>query len=216
MATLFSITEGVQKLLEGADPASKKKFAKAEINRYVVQVINGMLKTQHMTEEMAGGETIPEGTVLAEYDNVAVERYKNVSRSTLPVMPIKLPMGMGVFHVSRTDDVINGFIPFEAGQLQMIDEEAYISDILGQVGYEIRGKHIVYNKDYTTGDEFTRMNEVYMLLAVKDLSLYGDWDLLPIPSSMEADVIMATFRLLSGQNTQNKVVDVINKEEAKA
>ena len=213
MATLFSISQQVMKMLEGSDPASAKKFAMAEVKRFIVQNINSIIKVQHFSEEMAGGEMIPDGTVLGEYDNVAVEPYKNVSRCTLPIMPIKLPMNIGVFHVSKTDDIINGFIPFEAGQLQMLNEEPLISDLLGQVAYEVRGKYLIFNRNITLGDEVTKINEVYMLLAVKDLSLYGDWDLLPITSSMEVDVIANTYQMLSSQMQQNKKVDVISKQE---
>ena len=194
------------------DSSNAKKFERSEIKRFAVQVMNGLLKTQHLTEEMSGGEVIPDGTILAEYDNVAVESYKNSARAALPAMPIKLPLGMGVFHVSKTDDIFNAFVPFMPGQLQMIGEDPLLSDILGQVGYEQRGGYIYFNKDITDNDAVYAINEVYMLLAVKDLSLYGDWDLLPISSSMELDVIQTTFQMLTAQIPASKKVDVITKD----
>lgn len=214
MATIFSIVESVRSLQEGGDPPNASKFEFNEVKIAVVQVINSMIKSQHLTEEMAGGEAIPDGTVLAEYDNVAVESYKGVSRATLPAMPVKMNYEIGVFHVSKTDDIINGFIPFQAGQLQMISEEPLISDILGQIGYEVRGKYLVFNKDITTNDSENAINEVYMLLAVKDVSLYSDWEMLPITSDMESSVIQGTFEYLSNQQPANKKVDVVNKQEA--
>lgn len=213
MATLYSISEQVRSMLQGGDPPQAPKFEMEEVKRLVIQVVNGLIKTQHLTEEMAGGETIPDGSVLAEYDSVAVEKYKNVSRATLPAMPVKLSLNMGIWHVSRTDDIINGFIPFEPGQLQMIGEEPLISDILGQIGYEPMGKYIIFNKDITTNDPDNKIDEVYMKLVVKDLSLYGDYEMLPIPASMEGEVIMQTFQILSGQFPSNKKVDVINKQQ---
>lgn len=213
MATLYSISEGIRKLIEGADPASSAKFEMEEVKRYVIQVINSMLKTQHFTVTMAGGENIPDGLVVAEYDNIPVESYKGLARCALPIMPVSLYLNIGVFHVSKTDDIINGFIPFQTGQLQMLGEEHLISDILGQIGYELRGKYIVFNKDITTNDSDNAINEVYMLLVVKDLSLYGDWDLLPIAADMEWEVIQSTFKMMTGQLTQNKKVDVIDKEK---
>ena len=211
MATLYSITEQIISMLD-PDSSNAKKFEAAEIKRFAVQVMNGMLKTQHLTEEMSGGEVIPDGTILAEYDNIAVESYKNSARAALPVMPIKLPRGMGIYHVSKTDDIFNGFIPFGAGELQMIGEEPLISDILGQIGYEQRGKYLYFNKDITDNDADYAITEVYMLLAVKDLSLYGDWDLLPISGSMELDVINTTFQMLTAQIPASKKVDVITKD----
>lgn len=213
MATLYSIVQGCQKLLEGADPASKKKFAIAEIKRYVIQIINSMIKTQHVTETMGLGENIPDGLVLAEYDSITVERYKNVSRAALPAMPVSLHLNKGIFHVGPTDDVINGFIPFQPGEYQMIGEESLISDVLGQIAYWPMGKYVIFNRDITTNDSDTSINEVYMQLVVKDLSLYGDWDLLPISADMEVAVIQKTFEFLAPQFVQNKKVDVIDKQE---
>jgi hypothetical protein len=215
MATLYTMSEQVMSMLQGGDSPAAPKFERDEVKRFVIQFINQQIKTQHLTEEMAGGEAIPDGTVLAEYDNVAVEKYKNVSRTTLPAMPVKMPLNIGVFHVSKSDDIINGFIPFEAGQLQMIGEEPFISDILGQVGYEPRGKYLIFNRDITEGDDDTRIDSLYMLLAVKDLSLYNDWEMLPITGDMEAVVIANVYEFLSGQSPANKKVDVISKPQEK-
>lgn len=211
--TLFSLSESIRALIEGSDVSQKPRFTMSEVKIAAIQVINSMLKTQHLTEDMAVGETIPDGTILAEYDNVAVESYKGVSRATLPAMPVKLNRNMGVFHVSKTDDVINGFIPYQPGELQMIGEEPLISDVLGQIAYEPRGKYLVFNKDITDNDADNAINEVYMLLAVKDLSLYSDWEMLPIASSAEADVIQGTYQYLMNGQQSNKKVDVINKQQ---
>lgn len=212
MATLFSIGEQIRSLLEGGDPPIAAKFDMEEVKRAAIQVINGLIKVQHVTEEMGGGMAIPDGSVFAEYDNVAVESWKGVARAALPAMPVKLPLNIGIFHVGPVDDPLNGFIPFESGQLQMLGEEPLISDILGQVGYEQSGKYIIFNKDITDNDEDYRITAVYMKLVVKDLTFYGDFDMLPIPASMEADVIQMTFQMLSGQMPANKKVDVINKQ----
>jgi hypothetical protein len=213
MSTIYSISQGVEKILEASNPPTAAKYDIAEIKRYVVQVINSALKMQHFTQTMAGGENIPDGLALAEYNNVPVESYGGVSRATLPVIPVSLPLNMGIYHVSKTDDIINGFIPFQPGELQMIGEEHCISDILGQIGYEPRGKHLVFNKDITTSDTDQAIDSVYLLLVVKDLSLYGDWDLLPIEAGMEADIIQRTFDLLKQQFPENKRVDVITKQQ---
>lgn len=212
MSSIYSISESVRKLVEGADPASKAKFAMAEVKRYIIQVINSLIKTQHFNETMGGGENIPDGLVLAEYDNVPVESYKGLARAILPCMPVSLYLNIGIFHVSKTDDIINGFIPFQSGQLQMIGEERLISDVLGHIAYEPRGKYIVFNKDITQNDSENAINEVYMLLVVKDLSLYTDWEVLPIAADMEAQVIEMTYKLLTSQLIQDKKVDVINKQ----
>lgn len=216
MATLYSISEQLKDMIAGGNPANATKYEMSEVKRYVIQFINSLIKSQHLTDEMSGGESIPDGTILGEYDNVPVESYKNIARALLPVMPVKLPIGMGIYHVGPTDDIINGFIPFGAGELQMIGEEPLISDIMGQVGYEPRGAYIYFNRDITANDTDNAITEVYMLLAVKDLSLYGDFDMLPIAASMEVDVIQNTYQWLMSQQLANKKVDVISKEGATA
>lgn len=212
MLTLKFISEQVRSMIEGGDPPQAAKFELGEVKAAVIQTINGLIKAQHFTQTMGGGEYIPDGLVLAEYDNVPVETYKNVSRATLPVMPVSLPVNMGIFHVSRTDNIIDGFIPFQSGQLQMIGEENLISDVLGQISYEPRGKYLIFNKDITTNGIDDVINEVYCLLVVKDLSLYTDWEMLPISADMEGTVIEQTFTRLTGKLPNNKKVDVINKE----
>lgn len=211
--TLYGIAESIKGML-ARDPASGSRPHIEVIKNTVIQVINSMLGVQHFTKTMAGGENIPDGLALAMYDNIAVERYKNVSRATLPVMPISLPLNMGIYHVGKTDDIINGFVPFQPGEMQLIGEEELISDLIGEFGYFPSGKYVYFNKDITTNGDYS-INEVLMFLVVKDLSQYGEFDILPIPADMEILVINETFKNLSGQIIENKKVDVINKEDAK-
>lgn len=209
--TLYSIAESIKGMLK-RDPANASRPSNPVIQNTAIQVINSMLALQHFSKTLGGGENIPDGLALAAYDNIAIESYKNISRSVLPVMPVSLPLNMGIFHVGKTDDIVNGFIPFQPGEMQLIGEEEIISDILGQVGYWPAGKYIYYNRDLTVNGDYS-INEVFMFLVVKDLSQYAEFDLLPIPSSMENDVIMNTFKQLSGQIFETKKVDVINKEQ---
>ena len=57
------------------------------------------MKFEYLSVTLPSEETIPEGLVLASYDNVPVERYKGVSRARLPAMPISLRRGMGIWFV---------------------------------------------------------------------------------------------------------------------
>lgn len=210
MATLYSIAEATKGMLD-RDPASASRPSINVIKSVAIQVINSMLGLQHFTKTMGGGENIPDGLALAAYDNIAVESYKNISRSVLPVMPVSLPLNMGIFHVGKTDDIVNGFIPFQPGEMQLIGEEELISDLMGQIGYWPAGKYIYYSRDITVNGDYS-INEVFMFLVVKDLSLYAEFDILPISSSMENDVIIGTYKQLSGQTLESKKVDVISKE----
>lgn len=207
--TLYGIAEAVNGMLS-RDPASASRPSIAVIQSTAIQVINSMLSLQHFSKTMGGGETIPDGLALAAYDNIAVESYKNISRSALPVMPVSLPLNMGIYHVGKTDDIVNGFVPFQPGEMQLIGEEEIISDILGEIGYWPAGKYIYYNRDITVNGDYS-IHEVFMFLMVKDLSQYAEFDILPISSSMENDVITNTYKQLSGQTMESKKVDVISK-----
>lgn len=207
--TLYGIGESIKGML-ARDPAAGTRPNMQIIQNTAIQVINSMLGSQHFSQTMGGGENIPDGLALAAYDNVAVESYKNISRSVLPVMPVSLPLNLGIFHVGKTTDIVNGFVPFQPGEMQLIGEDELISDILGEFGYWPAGKYIYYNRDLTRIGDYS-ITEVFMFLVVKDLSLYAEFDLLPIPSNMESDVIMNTYKQLSGQTIESKKVDVISK-----
>lgn len=209
--SIYKIAEQVRSAIDGGDSPAASRREMSEVKEAVIQVINGLIKVQHISEVMGAGEYIPDGAFLSQYDDIPVESYKNVSRATLPAMPINLPVGVGIFHVGKNDDFFNGFIPFQAGELQMIGEEPILSDILGQIGYEPNGKYIVFNKDITAGDDDSKIESVCVRLVVKDLALYTDYEMLPIPASMEADVIQKTFEILNIQLPANKKVDVVNK-----
>lgn len=209
--SIYKISEQVRAALDGGDSPAASRREMGEVKEAIIQVVNGMIKAQHFSETLGAGEYIPDGTFLTQYDDIAVESYKNVSRATLPAIPVNLPIGVGIFHVGKNDDFFNGFIPFQAGELQMIGEEPILSDILGQIGYEPNGKYIIFNKDITAGDDDTAITSVCVRLVVKDLALYTDYEMLPIPVSMEADVIQKTFEVLNIQLPANKKVDVVNK-----
>ena len=52
-----------------------------------------------------------------------------------------------------------------------------------------------------------------MRLAIMDISLYGDYDILPILPEMEHEVITEVYKLYITQPTADKVVDATVKEQ---
>jgi len=118
MATItkYFLAEQVLRLLKSGDPSVASRVHPEEIKAALAQVINATLKTEFISLTLPSGETIPEGAMLATYDAIPVVTYKDVSKSVLPVMPIKLFRNMGVFHVGKTDDTLSGFIPIQPGQ----------------------------------------------------------------------------------------------------
>lgn len=90
---------------------------------------------------------------------------------------------------------LNQYIPLQNGQAAFIKEQNLINDLLGSVGYELRDGHVVFTEDITDVDG-VNINSVDMQLVVSDLDNYGDYDILPLPSDMAAQIITEVAALL--------------------
>lgn len=90
------LIEQVRTLAAGGSPSAGAKFDRRMIETFLQQAINKKLKSEYFNVTLPGGETIPEGLMLASYDAVPVERYKGLARVKLPAMPISLRRGMGI------------------------------------------------------------------------------------------------------------------------
>jgi len=100
LVTKKYLYEAVSALLEGGDPSSGKKFEPKMLQAYIQQAINRKLKTEYLSVTLPSDETIPDGLVLACYNDILVSTYKNnLSRAILPAMPVSLRKNMGVFFV---------------------------------------------------------------------------------------------------------------------
>lgn len=203
--TKHYLASQVKRLLKAGDPSVASRVHDAEIKAAIGQVINTLLKTEYFSQTLPSGETIPEGCLLATYDNVPVVTYKDVSKSTLPAMPVKLFRNMGVFHVGKTDDTLSGFIPIQPGQFAFIQPQRLISDILGQTGYEVNGKEIIYTEDLTAATP--AITEVLMKLVIMDIGEFTDYQMLPISADMQWQVIQEVFKLFSVEQIPDRIVD---------
>jgi hypothetical protein len=204
LSTKKQIAEQVMRLVVGGDPSAGGRLHILEIYKALEQSINRLIKAQQFKETYAVGETIPDGCVLATYENVSVVQWKDVSKSTLPAMPVALPKGMGVFEIALQDDAFGAeFIPIQPGQFTMALAQRLMNDLLGQVGYEPIGPEVVYTKDLT-GEGVT---EVRMRLVVMDASKYGEYDMLPISADMEASVVEELVNLFRSEPNNPKPND---------
>jgi hypothetical protein len=109
MASKSTLREQVMRRLNAGNPSVASKVHELEVEEAIKQVLNTMLRTQYF-ETLQVGDNIPEGCVLAFYEDVPVVSYKGVSRCTLPAIPVTLPRNIGVFSVKphSTEDTDGG------------------------------------------------------------------------------------------------------------
>jgi len=93
--TKYFIAEQIRRMLAAGDPSSAFMPEMEELKAAIGQAINTLTKAQFFGETLAGGETTPEGCVLAEYEDIAVTTVNGLSECTLPAIPLKLPRNMG-------------------------------------------------------------------------------------------------------------------------
>jgi len=205
------LIEQIRSLLSGGDPSAGSKYEPRIIMSHLQNIINTKLKSEYFNVTLPSDETIPDGLVLATYDSVPVESYKDRSRSRLPAQPIGLRRGMGIFHVSLIDDLDNPFIPLQSGQNAFIKSQNFINDLFGQIGYEAPSDgYITYTVDLTK--LASPISEVFMRLVVMDFDKYDDFDMLPLTADMAEDVVNRVVALLNNTPPPDKKVDSKTEE----
>ena len=207
--TIYRLAEQVYNLIEGGKAGAASSITLNEIKISCGQVINQLLRVDYFNTGLKMGEAIPNSTVIAKYDNIPVVQIGNKCRSVLPVKPLSLPRNMGVWSIYQPEDLDKEFIPLQMGQSSLLKSQLMINDLLGQIGYEVRGLDVYYTKDFTTPTGTT----VNMELAITDISNYGDYDILPIPPEMEWQVVQEVFKLYMEEPIADKVVSATAKEQ---
>jgi len=212
--TIYRLAEQAYSLIEGGDPGVASSISLNELKISCGQVINQLLRVDYFNTNIKMGETIPNSTVIAKYENIPV--YQNGtgrSKATLPVKPLMLPRNMGVWSIYLTEDPLTDFIPLQMGQSNLLRSQLMISDLLGQVGYEVRGLDIYFTKDLTTLFHNTSGVFVTAELAIMDIANYGDYDILPVPPEMEWQIVQEVYKLYITQPTADKIVSATSKED---
>jgi hypothetical protein len=191
--------------LSGGRIAAGTKVDIREIYQTAEKIINAALKTSFFAENIGMGETLPTGLVTAEYSGIPIYKHRNVSASTLPIMPVKLPRNMGLFSISPDADVFGDFIPLMQGDMAKMQKEPLISDLLGQIGYEHSGSQIIYNKDLTING--TQSPTVTMRLVANNITDLDEYSPLPIPADMEWAVVQQICQFYGVEPNPDKLVD---------
>lgn len=211
VVTLYRLAEQALSLIEGGDMPAASSLSINEIKIACGQVINKLLKTEHMSRNLPMGEMIPNGAVIGTYTGIAVSQDGNgSSKCTLPIKPILLPRNMGIWSVYPSGKPQDEFIPMQMGQNNMLRSQPMINELLGQTGYEAYGEVLKFNKDLT--ESGTVSATVDMRLVVMDISQYDDYTMLPVPPEWEWDIITEVYKMYSLQPIPDKVIDSTQKE----
>lgn len=216
--TKYLISEQVMFRLEPGYPDINAPVQREDIYKATEQKINSKFKLQQFTINLPQGGTIPDNLALATYQDIEVERiYNEWSRATLPVMPISLPRNAGIHEIrpvlsqaNNADKMLGSpLIPLQAGQYYLLQADTLLNDLMGQIGYEPEGKYVIIKKDLTT----LGVTKVDMKLVVFDISLYGDTDILPVPSDMEEQIVNELVEQFSGKQPESGLVNKTNDVE---
>lgn len=194
MASKRLLADQVKFRLEAGWPDINEAVMYDDIYIAIGQIINSMFQMEHFSVTLPSGETIPDALSLATYEGVAVESLPNGrSRATMPVMPRSLPRNIGCFDIQDPNGFIS-FIPLLPTQRMLLKSQPLINDLLGQVGFENKGKVVEFTKDLRLLD----IDTVNMQLVVTDISTFGETDELPLPPNQEKAIIDELMKQFTG------------------
>ncbi len=173
------ISDEVLYKLAGGIPSPSFLVHEQDVWSSLEDKINSHFKLKHFDTTLPSGETLPENTMIATYQNITVTATSNErSYALLPITPISLPLNMGIFMVYDERYPDNFFIPLQRSQLALLKADSLLNDLMGQFGYEPKSDRVVFTKDIT----LLGVTEVTMELCVFDMSQYSVTANLPIPS----------------------------------
>lgn len=210
VVTIYRLVEEIRKILNNGDIPAAANTSYGEVKVSVGQVANQLLKIDYLQINEAMGEKIPNGSVLGWYEDIEVSTWNNKSKAELPIKPLKLPRNMGVFSIYPKFDVSDNyeldkeFIPIQMGQSSLIRSQPMINDIFGQIGYEVFGNSIIFTKDIK---KLFPNIKLAMRLVVMDITLYGDYDVLPILPEQELDIKKEVLKLYGMIGVGDSLVD---------
>lgn len=187
MTTKRRLAEQVQKILYprlGKDV----KFSLREAMLAVSQVRDNIAYSL-LTSAAFDGDYDLFGGFVSEYEFVAEKNSKGVFVQ-LPVAPLDLPKGMGVYRISLTESPDKVFIPLPINFLSMYAEDEMLS-LEGNRGYIFQGNRLLFPK----GDEGMCLSA---LMIVSGDSIDPD-AYFPMPPSYERQVIMGAVEMYTLQ-----------------
>jgi len=216
VVTIGRLSEEILKILSGGEIQAATNISINEIKVSIGQVCNQLLKVEQFTINERMREKIPNGSVLAWYEGIEVTSSNGKSKAMLPIKPLKLERDMGVYAVypkyttNGNYELDNEFIPLQMGQAALLKSQPMINDLLGQVGRETFGMQLNFTKDIKSMFPDVVLG---MWLAIMDVSLYGDYDPLPILPEQEWTVKQEVIKLYSTVGVSDNLVDSTTKQQ---
>lgn len=191
--TKKEISDNVLYKLYGGVPDSSAAVDERDVWSSLEDLVNKRIKGEQFSVNLPSGGTIPENLLLATYEDVTVTRTSNErSKCTLPAIPISLPRNAGVNEIRPVLNLIesgdrilgNPIIPLQAGQDFLLNTDKLLNGLLGQWGYTINGKTVIFSKDLTVYG----ITKVDMKLVVFEIGSYTVTQDLPIPADWVSDI----------------------------
>jgi len=211
IVTIGRLSEEILKMLDGGSIQEGTNISQNEIKIAIGQVCNQLLRAEQFGVNEKMGEMIPNGTVIATYDDILPTAWlTGKSKATLPIKPLKLRRNMGIYAVYFTDDPDTEFIPLQMGQRSLLQSQLQINDLLGQIGYENKGLELQFNKDLPS---IFPSKTISVELLIMDISQYGDYDPLPILPEQEWTIKQEVIKLYSGVGITDLLVDPSTKQQ---
>lgn len=222
--TKNAIVELVLRRLEGGDYADSQ-FTEAEIAYYIETAFNKLYKISS-NELLAQGVNIPESTMLAKFEVNGVknqdtapaqESYEeNYYELTLPVSPVSLPNGMGLFKVYPKGRSGGGarreLIPIPNGQQFLTQSSVVSPTFLENLDhYEWEGGRTVFAKfsDLAPVIDDNKLFVVFMVVN-NFVGSTGNSEI-NFPQDMISDIVTMTVQLLTGTMEDDSSVNFNNK-----
>ena len=167
-----------------------------EVMILVSQTINKILKLEVAESFKAGLIDIPKCSLIQYTATVVSDSTNSRSYIALPVIPLTLPLDMGIWSISASNAAMTPYIPIPAQDV-LVFQGANLSYLEGQIGYYIQGKSVYFTKDITLSANGS-ISSVKINILASDFSQFGDNDMLPISPEIESAVITEVLNIISG------------------
>jgi hypothetical protein len=208
------LAEQILRLYYGGNIPSNGHITKFDVFRLIEQFGNQELKAERFNINLPEGDIYPANSLVASYDGVDVVAWKTKSKAKLPAVPIAMPRGLGVWHVSAAkingddvDRIDEPYIPLQSGQYGIIKGLKELGEISGLVGYEpVNGEIIFTENIYGQG-----VTKVFIQLLVADIASVDEYDFLPITPDMESRIVVSCLEVMRSIAPADRAVDGTDK-----